>query len=343
MLGEGTYTEEGGGMAKSGRPTRETRADGADDTPDRPADDTSLTLSIARRYYWEDQSKVSIAQDLGISRFQVARLLQEARRSGLVRIEIGSPGHVDEELSAKIADRLQIRRAVVVEAHPTAPQTTFDLVGGALAAELEEIVPEGGTLGIAWSRSAPALARELRRLDRCTVIQLSGAVYPPSGLPGSVEVTRDIAAACHGTAHILYAPLVVPDIETAAGLRRQPEIAATLACADQLDVAVLSVGAWHAGSSAVFDLLNQQERDRLAEFAIQGEVSGRLLDAEGSPVTTPLDDRVVGATLDQLGRARTIVTTAVGAQRKGAVLAVARAGLAHTMIIDTELAESLLS
>lgn len=309
----------------------------------RPSDDTALILRAARRYYWDDQSKVQIARELGISRFQVARLLQEARRSGLVRIEIGSPGHVDEELSAKVAERLGIQRAVVVEAHPASAQTTFDLVGTALAAELESVVRERARVGVAWSRAAPAMARELRRLQPCTVVQLSGAIYPPPGLPGSVEVTRDIAAAAGGEAHILYAPLVVPDVETARGLRRQPEIAATLAMADDLDVAVLSVGAWMPGASAVYELLNEHEREALRPMTIRGEVSGRLFDADGQPVRSALDDRVIGASLDQLRSARLIITTASGTDRAEATVAVAQAGLIHTLIIDDALANSLLS
>jgi hypothetical protein len=43
---------------------------------------------VARRYYLQEQSKVDIAALLGISRFKVARLLDEARSTGLVRIEI---------------------------------------------------------------------------------------------------------------------------------------------------------------------------------------------------------------------------------------------------------------
>lgn len=308
---------------------------------DQARDETSLMLSAARRYYWNDASKVQIAQELGISRFQVARMLQEARRAGLVRIEIGSPGHVDEELSAQVAERLDIERAVVVEANPRSAQATFDLVGAALATELERVVGEGATIGIAWSRAAPAMARELRRLQRCTVVQLSGAIYPPTGLPGSVEVTRDVAAAAGGTAHILYAPLVVPDTDTAEGLRRQPEIAAALRRADDLDVAVLSIGAWVSGASAVYDLLNEQELEALRPMAIRGEVSGRLFDADGQPVPNPLDQRVVGASLDQLRGARKIITTGSGAQRRDATIAIARAGLIHTLIIDDELARAL--
>ncbi len=319
--------------------------------PERPAPggtaldgggETALMLAIARRYYREDQSKVDIARDLGISRFQVARLLQEARRTGLVRIEIGSPGHVDEDLSGRVAARLGLARVVVVEAHPSAPQSTFDFVGAALATELERVVTEGASVGLAWSRATPAMVRSLRRLPPCTVVQLSGAIYPPGGLPGSVEVTREVAASAGGTAHILYAPLVVPDPETADGLRRQPEIAAALARADHLDVAVLSIGAWRTGSSAVYDLLGTTDRERLSSSGTVGEVSGRLLGPAGEPVITELDDRVIGATLDQLRAADLRLTTASGAERRTATVAAVRAGLVSTLIIDDALAQALI-
>ena len=48
-----------------------------------------LTASVARRYYLDGRSKVEIAEEFALSRFKVARLLDDARSSGLVRIEIG--------------------------------------------------------------------------------------------------------------------------------------------------------------------------------------------------------------------------------------------------------------
>ncbi|MCW2703257.1 MAG: transcriptional regulator, DeoR family, partial [Blastococcus sp.] len=38
-----------------------------------------LTASIARRYYLDGRSKVEIAEEFGLSRFKVARLLDAAR------------------------------------------------------------------------------------------------------------------------------------------------------------------------------------------------------------------------------------------------------------------------
>src|SRR6202012_5183030 len=58
---------------------------------DRPSE-VVLAARVARQFYLEGVSNVDIADRLGISRFRVARLLDPARESGLVRIEIGFPG-----------------------------------------------------------------------------------------------------------------------------------------------------------------------------------------------------------------------------------------------------------
>ena len=74
-----------------------------------------LTASVARRYYLDGRSKVEIAEEFNLSRFKVARLLDDARSSGLVRIEIGHPGVVDVELSARLMDALGLTHCVVTD------------------------------------------------------------------------------------------------------------------------------------------------------------------------------------------------------------------------------------
>src|SRR4051812_42579896 len=70
-----------------------------------------LTASIARRYYLDGRSKVEIAEEFGLNRFKVARLLEAARESGLVRIEIRHPGELDVELSGRLQERFALQHA----------------------------------------------------------------------------------------------------------------------------------------------------------------------------------------------------------------------------------------
>jgi len=74
-----------------------------------------LTASVARRYYLDGRSKVEIAEEFGLSRFKVARLLDAARESGLVRIEIRHQGEIDVDLSARLQDRFGLQHSIVVD------------------------------------------------------------------------------------------------------------------------------------------------------------------------------------------------------------------------------------
>ena len=64
-----------------------------------------LTATVARRYYLEGESKSDIAASLGLSRFKVARLIDRALATGLVRIEIDSHGEIDLDLSVRVGPR----------------------------------------------------------------------------------------------------------------------------------------------------------------------------------------------------------------------------------------------
>ena len=52
------------------------------------ADERRLLSALARRYYLEDAAKTDLAREFSMSRFRVARLLQQARETGIVTIEI---------------------------------------------------------------------------------------------------------------------------------------------------------------------------------------------------------------------------------------------------------------
>src|SRR6201985_2085502 len=80
---------------------------------DRPSE-VVLAARVARQFYLEGVSKVDIADQLGISRFRVARLLDSARESGLVRIEIGLPGgNLDAGLSPELCSVFGLQHAFV--------------------------------------------------------------------------------------------------------------------------------------------------------------------------------------------------------------------------------------
>lgn len=128
----------------------------------------ALLVDVARRFYLQDQSKVEIAGHLGLSRFKVARLLETARSTGVVRIEIVGEPTIDYALSTRLSEALGLDGALVVRSHEgqTAAETRRD-IGAVAAGELTRLLGPSDVLGLPWSRSVAATVGALRSLPRC--------------------------------------------------------------------------------------------------------------------------------------------------------------------------------
>ena len=304
----------------------------------RSEGDLRNAAMAARLYYLEHRSKLEIAEELGVNRFKVARLLERAHASGLVHIEIRDPDGVDEDMSEKLAAALGIRRAIVLG-------IATDPMGqvGALAARyLAEVMQPEMTVGIAWSRSTQALVEHLEPAPPCTVVQLCGVIAQAEGEEQNVELVRRAAKSLGGRPMTFYAPLVVSEPAVATALKRQPGIAEALRACDHLDVAVIAVGQWEPGESTVHDALSPVERAGFAKRGAVAESAGMLFSATGKSLRDGLQRRVIAVNERQLRKARDVVALASDQGRARAVQALARTGLVTTLITHRALASEIL-
>jgi DNA-binding transcriptional regulator LsrR (DeoR family) len=300
-----------------------------------------LTARVARMYYLDDRSKTEIADELAISRFRVARLLESARRSGLVRIEIDAPGKVNTDLSAQLQTAFGLAHAIVVDISDEDPVVLRRHLGEAAADVLHEIVKADDVLGLAWARSLSGIGAALEGFVPCPVVQLTGALSRPDG-SDVLELVRRVARAGGGPAHVFYAPLVAADATTARTLRRQPDVARAAAMLPSVTVGVVGIGAWQAGLSTIFDAVEHEAQQRTRRLGVTAEISGVLIDTAGKPVSAPLTKRIIGLTGDQLAGMRTVLAIAYGEEKADAVRSALNGGLVSGLITHESLARRLL-
>ncbi|MGD9484293.1 sugar-binding domain-containing protein [Streptomyces sp. TRM70308] len=310
--------------------------------------------AMARRFYLEGKSKIQIADEFGVSRFKVARVLETALEHDLVRIEIRVPAELDAERSDALRARYGLRHVVVAES-PSSPAAPADVAEpvesiadpenlGEVAADLlGELVTEGDVLGLAWGRSTIHMATALRGLPPCTVVQLTGVYDAGTADRGSVEAVRRAAEVAGGQAHPIYAPMLLPDPATAAALRHQTGIAAAFEYFDKVTVAAVSIGSWEPGISTVHDMLGERERAHYASLGVAAEMSAHLFDAEGRRIGRDLGERCITVEAGRLRRIPEVVAIAGGRRKAAAIGAVLRSGLVTSLVTDTAAAEQLLA
>ncbi len=301
-----------------------------------------LLGTVARRFYLEGASKVEIADQLGISRFKVARLLEEALASGFVRIEIGSPGDLDLDLSARLTQELRLHEGLVVETSGAAPAQARERLGSAAAAFVSEVVTEQDVLGLPWAREIFAMVRALSSLPRVDVVQMCGAQHLADEHMSAVEVVVQAAKIAGGQGHVFYAPLVVDDEEARRTLMRQPTIAQALAETSRITRSVVGVGAWAPGLSTIYDGVRAQTREEVLAAGVVGEIAGVFFGPDGQIRHPRLEDRVVSLGARSLLAIPHVCGIVLGAAKAPAVRAAVRGGLIDSLIVDADLARALL-
>jgi DNA-binding transcriptional regulator LsrR (DeoR family) len=275
---------------------------------------------VARLYFEHDVTKREIAQRLGISRFKVARLLDQARSEGIVRVEIHDPVEVDDELSRALEERYGLDFAVAVPDELAIPHAT--------AAWLAELLHDGATLGVAWGATLQQVAAELPEglAAGTDVVQICGAVPGLQPGTGPTELALRIAERLGGRLHALPAPAM-------ASRRARDELLAndvvrpTVELFDRVDLALVGIGPAEGLPGAPADAV--------------GHLLVHAFDADGRFVDTDAADRAISMTREQLAATR-VLAAAGGRAKHAAVRGALRSGLLDAIVTDAATARHAL-
>jgi DNA-binding transcriptional regulator LsrR (DeoR family) len=137
--------------------------------------------------------------------------------------------------------------------------------------------------------------------------------------------------------------MILDDAQTAAAIRRQGDIDGAFALVPSVTIAVIAIGAWAPGLSTIYDAVTPAERDALAAQGVRAELAGVFVGADGRPVATPLDSRMIVTPGPALERIPLVLAVAYGAAKSPAVCAAIRGRLVHGLVTHASLARAMLS
>jgi DNA-binding transcriptional regulator LsrR (DeoR family) len=257
---------------------------------------------VARLYYVRELTQQQIAQRLGMSRFKVLRLLEQARSEGVIRFEIDEPVPVLDDLSRELEDRFSLELAVVVERD----------VAEAAALLLPRLLRRDDVLGVAWGETLAAIVERLPDLDNdVPVVQVCGAIDGLVPGTGPTELAARFATKTGGRFH----PLEAPAVANERALRRA--VRPTTAIFDEISLALVGIGTRRDGAGHI--LVHVFDDD------------GRMIAAE----------RAIALSVPQLRRTK-VVAAAGGRRKRRAVLGALRTRLVDVLVTDADCARHAL-
>ncbi|WP_308467919.1 sugar-binding transcriptional regulator [Rathayibacter soli] len=297
---------------------------------------------IATEYYLNGRTRIEIAEQTGLSRFKIARLLEEAAETGIVRFEIASTTGVDLGLSIRLKERFGLDHAVVASVPIESEERIQNALGATAAALLSEILSEDDVLGLTSGRTLNAMAHAMHELPCRSVVQLAGIAGPiqQSGL----EVIRRVSAFDGVRPWPIYASLVMSDAQAAAGTRRQPDVKQAFDQFRRVTIAVGSVGSWVPRNSLMIEnpALSEADRRNILTKGVVAELASTLVTDAGK-IIHDLDDRCIAISEQQIRAIPTRIAVAGGPLKTRAIRAVLTAGLVSGLVTDGATAERLLA
>lgn len=303
--------------------------------------DLPLMAHVARKYYLGGLSKSDIAAQLFLSRFKVARLLDEAREQGVVQIHIGLPGDINIGLGEELQAAYRLRRAVVIDDLDDAEHALFSRLGAATLMLLADLLSDGDTVGVASTRTMMGLEGASAPLPTATFVQLTGAL-PRGDAVDVISAIRSLTRMANGRARVFYAPMVASSFAARDSCLAQPETQLAFESLPEFSVFITGVGDWSPGLSLIHDALDPDMRKQASERGAVAEIVGVPIDAEGHTVHCDARDRIVAPDIERLRSTRDRIGVVFDPRKARASHIAMTAGLINTVVTHRAHAEALL-
>jgi lsr operon transcriptional repressor len=306
-----------------------------------------LLLRAAWFYYKDELTQDEIAKRLSVSRPSVGRLLDRARRVGLVTINLNAEYLDSFHLSGELRRAFGLSEALVVpdiEKEPSDHHALNNRIGLGGAQFISTHLRPGATLGVGWGETVSRVigATNFGAVGPVHMVTLTGGVdgYLPTILSSKVESS---AAAQLTTASVIPAPITASSAELAAALRAEPTIQQVLKQAGDVEQAVVGVGTPTTDATIVqLGYLTATDAASLRAKGVVGDILGQFFDADGKVADLAIHDRRIGIELSDLRRIPKVVGVAGGLHKVQAILGALRGGFLDVLVTNEVAAIRLL-
>lgn len=303
-------------------------------------------IRVAQMYYEDDLTQEEIATRLHLSRSKVVRLLQEARREGIVQIRVVAPQRTSFDLERRLERHFDLQRVIVVESGGLRPEEVRPAVGWAAAHLLGELLRAGDVLAMSSGTTLAATVDAMfpLHIPGVTIVEMEGAPDEDISLPeySTYVLATRLAKLIGAQYRMIPVPREFGSREAAEIIRADERIRRTLDLARHANV--LLIGASSIDPIApTLGHLTDAILDPLKAAGAVGEIAARFFDAMGRPCPSPLDGRLIGLELSELSAIPVRIGVTFGVHKAAAIAGALRGRYINVLVTDSRTASALLS
>ena len=169
-------------------------------------------VQIAKMYYEENLTQSEIAKEIGVSRALICRLLNEAKKYGIVTIQIHSPEEDYALLKNQIRNRFKIDDVFIVNA-PLGQKITDERISEVFSDILLNLLPACSNIGCSWGKIIHEALENIssKKIDfqlpsNARVFPLAGNMITTGYSIDAQKIVQTFSMCFNATPNFLYAP-----------------------------------------------------------------------------------------------------------------------------------------
>jgi DNA-binding transcriptional regulator LsrR (DeoR family) len=293
--------------------------------------------------------QAQITQRLNLHQSTVSRLLKRALETGIVKISIASQTGIHLELEEALEAKFHLKQAVVVDSVTSSEEQIARDLGSAAASLLDTFLPSSKNIGISsWSAALLEMINNLHpSIDGSDmkVVQILGGMGNAGAQMHATFLAQKLATLLGGTPVLLPAPGITSSAEARRIIMREKYVKDAISLFDHLDTVLVGIGTLQPSQllQSSGNTFSKSELAGLSRAGAVGDICLQYFDIAGTPVATPLADRVVSMSLTQLRKTKHVIGVAGGSRKVDAIRGALNGRWINVLVTDRSTAKALLA
>jgi DNA-binding transcriptional regulator LsrR (DeoR family) len=302
-------------------------------------------VKVASFYYIKGFTQEQIAKKIGVSRPVISKQLQKAKDYGIVEVFIKDETVHTVELEEKVEECYGLKDVVVVPVSDQYLEMRKKVIGQVAANYIIKNFRNVRRIGIGWGSTLAELVREYpyERREDVKIIPLVGGMGSQQVDIHANQLAYELAKKMNGSCSYLYAPAILDSEELRNRLVNMIDVKSVLEEARKVDLALVGIGNPYKESTLErIGYIKEEDIEDLRQSGAVGDISSRFLDSNGRPIDHPINDKVIGTTLDEIKEVPVVVGVVEGTNKLESIRGALRGNYLDVLIIDEVSASALL-
>ena len=295
-----------------------------------------LLTKVAWYYYIEGYTQQEIGEYLSIPRLRVNRLLDKARKAGIIQFSVREGDSKRMIVERELITQFGLKDAFVVPS-PLNEQDINESVAQAAAMYIHERLEKTGYINMGYGDTSSRILNHLANICEfpVNVVSLTGGVnyYLPN--------TR--SSIFNAKLYLTPAPLLMASEDIVKAMEQEPSVKQIRHMATLAQMSIVGIGGVDSNATLLTNgTLNHSDVLLLSMQGAVGDMLCHFIDKDGNVIQSSLERILMSTPLEQLKEMNNSIGVAGGSTKSEAILAALKGNYLDVLITDETTATNVL-